>query len=95
MGKERCYEEHHWSNALLWAEIEGSPEEVAETLVKSWNSSSGFEEGYVLRKYPNTPEFKSKLSELIDSARKGEELDIVADGEGDSLCLACRGRRCK
>lgn len=91
---ERCYEKHHWQAAQVWAQMEGDPEKVARELVEAWNEGSGLEFGYRRVEYPETPEFISALAELIETARQGEEPLIIEDGFGDSLCEACRKRRC-
>lgn len=91
---ERYYERHNWQNAQVWATMEGDPREVATELVKSWNKDVGPELGYHRIQYPETPTFIGALAELIETARRGEVPLIVEDGVGDSLCQACRKRRC-
>lgn len=88
------YEKHHWQGAEVWAQMEGTPENAVEELVLAWNNGSGLEFGYRRVQYPETPEFIGALAELIETARKGEKPLIVEDGLGDSLCEACRKRRC-
>lgn len=88
------YERHHWQGAQVWAQVDGEPEEISRQLVEAWNQGSGLEFGYRRVEYPTTPAFISALANLIRAARRGKNPVIIEDGCGDSLCQACRQRRC-
>ena len=85
----------HLEAAKYWATLPGSPREVAERLIISWNKPPSVDDvtDYNFHTYPKTSEFRDALTNLIQAAReksRAGNVETIPDGQGDDLYRVCR-----